>query len=311
MPPEPVSADDPDEPWWDDEEDWEEEYDYAEILTDCDEAAEDRAHAAQAAARIGTTAALAAIAATAGRRGPGQPGSGEVFPGEHPGPAAQFASGMLFDTMPGGPELARFADQASDGFAGVSDDELLGIVCAWDRVQAHAAARKYAAVAELIRRRPAAGLAEWTGRRRCRRCGMSSPPDELSAGAGRVNRALPQACSAWPATWRSSSPARRPRSGDGIVSGEQGRYHRSPPPAVLDAGRGPRRRGPGPGPGRAVDPGRPARRHRPRRHGGRPGEGEGTPGAGRPPGPGGNLGRGVRQRGAGRPGAARRPGIRS
>jgi hypothetical protein len=62
--------------------------------------------------------------------------------------------------MPGGPELARFADQASDGFAGVSDDELLGIVCAWDRVQAHAAARKYAAVAELIRRRPAAG---WPG----------------------------------------------------------------------------------------------------------------------------------------------------
>ena len=157
MPPEPVSADDPDEPWWDHEEDWEEEYDYAEVLTDCDEAAEDRAHAAQAAARTGTTAALAAIAATAGCRGPGQPGSGEVFPGEHPGPAAQFASGMLFDTMPGGPELARFADQASDGFAGVSDDELLGIVCAWDRVQAHAAARKYAAVAELIRRRPAAG----------------------------------------------------------------------------------------------------------------------------------------------------------
>jgi hypothetical protein len=151
MPPEPVSADDQDEPRWD------EEYDYAEVLADCDEAAEDRAHAAQAAARTGTTAALAAIAATAGRRGPGQPGSGQVFPGEHPGPAAQFASGMLFDTMPGGPELARFADQASDGFAGVSDDELLGIVCAWDRVQAHAAARKCAAVAELIRRRPAAG----------------------------------------------------------------------------------------------------------------------------------------------------------
>jgi hypothetical protein len=37
------------------------------------------------------------------------------------------------------------------------DEQLLGIVCAWDRVQAHAAARKYAAVAELIRRRPAAG----------------------------------------------------------------------------------------------------------------------------------------------------------
>jgi hypothetical protein len=64
---------------------------------------------------------------------------------------------MLFDTMPGGPGLARFADQASDGFENVSDDELLGVLCAWDRVAVHATARKYAAVAELIRRRPAAG----------------------------------------------------------------------------------------------------------------------------------------------------------
>ena len=157
MPPEPVSADDPEEPWWEDEEDWEEEHDYAEVLADCREATEDRAHAAQAAARTGTTAALAAIAATTGRRGPGQPGSEQIFPGEYPGPAALFASGMLFDTMPGSPELARFADQASDGFKNVSDDELLGIICAWERVQAHAAARMYAAVAELIRRRPAAG----------------------------------------------------------------------------------------------------------------------------------------------------------
>ena len=64
---------------------------------------------------------------------------------------------MLFDTMPGSPELARFADQASDSFESVSDDELLGVLCAWDRVAAHATARKYAAVAELIRRRPATG----------------------------------------------------------------------------------------------------------------------------------------------------------
>jgi len=161
MPPEPVSADDPEEPWWEDEEDWEEEeYDYAEVLTDCREAAEDRARAERAAARVGTTAALAAIAATTGRRGPGQPGSEQIFPGEYPGPAALFASGMLFDTMPGGPELARFADQAAgedDAFKDVSDDELLGILCAWDRVRSHAGARMYAAVAELILRRPAAG----------------------------------------------------------------------------------------------------------------------------------------------------------
>jgi hypothetical protein len=72
MSPEPVSADDPDEPWWEDEEDWEKDYDYAQVLADCREAAQDRAHGAQAAARTGTTAALAALAATAGRRRPGQ-----------------------------------------------------------------------------------------------------------------------------------------------------------------------------------------------------------------------------------------------
>jgi hypothetical protein len=35
---------------------------------------------------------------------------------------------------------------------------LLGVLCAWDRVEAHAAARKCAA-AELIRRRPGPGCA--------------------------------------------------------------------------------------------------------------------------------------------------------
>jgi hypothetical protein len=69
---------------------------------------------------------------------------------------------MLFDVMPGRAELARFADQAAgadDSFAGASEDELLGVLRAWDRVASHAAARKYAAVAELMRRRPAPGLA--------------------------------------------------------------------------------------------------------------------------------------------------------
>ena len=40
---------------------------------------------------------------------------------------------------------------AGDSFGGVSDDELLGVLCAWDRLEAHAAARKHAAVAELMR----------------------------------------------------------------------------------------------------------------------------------------------------------------
>ena len=58
------------------------------------------------------------------------------------------------DVMPGRPEPAGFADEAAgpdDSFDGASDDEVLGVLCAWDRVEAHAAARKHAAVAELIR----------------------------------------------------------------------------------------------------------------------------------------------------------------
>ncbi len=174
MPPEPVPADprrdedparyaaEPEGPWWEEEE-WEDyDDDYAEAVAESREAAEDQARADAIAARLGTTAALAAVAASLGRRGPGQPGSAEIVPGEYPGPAAQFATGMLMDVMPGGPELARFADEAvgpDDVFDGVSDDELLGVLCAWDRVAAHATARKYAAVAELVRRRPAPGHA--------------------------------------------------------------------------------------------------------------------------------------------------------
>ena len=58
--------------------------------------------------------------------------------------------------------LAQFADEAAgdgDRYRGASDDELVGVICAWDRVEANASARKHAAVAELLRRRPAPGTA--------------------------------------------------------------------------------------------------------------------------------------------------------
>src|SRR6476646_6891526 len=97
---------------------------------------------------------LAVEAATTGRRGPGQPGSARVFPGESSSTAAAFGPGMVFDVLPGCAGLAVAADAAAgdDRFAGVSEAELVGVVCAWDRVEAHAAARKLAAVAELDRR---------------------------------------------------------------------------------------------------------------------------------------------------------------
>ena len=98
---------------------------------------------------------LAVEAATTGRRGPGQPGSARVFPGESASPAAAFGPGLALDVLPGCAGLAVAAEAAAeDGFAGVSEAELIGMLCAWDRIEAHAAACKLAAIAELGRRNP-------------------------------------------------------------------------------------------------------------------------------------------------------------
>jgi hypothetical protein len=99
---------------------------------------------------------LAVEAATTGRRGPGQPGSARVFPGESCSLAAAFGPGMALDVLPGCAGLAVAADAAAgdDGFERVSEAELIGVLCAWDRIEAHAAARKLAAIAELGRRDP-------------------------------------------------------------------------------------------------------------------------------------------------------------
>jgi hypothetical protein len=114
-------------------------------------------------ARLGLTAAMAADAAAAlGRRGPGMPGSAQSFPGVYASRSSGFASGKPLDTAPGCLMLGQFAEAAAgpdDRYPGVSDDELGGAICAWDRVEAYASSRKHAAIAELIRRRPAEGCA--------------------------------------------------------------------------------------------------------------------------------------------------------
>ena len=114
-------------------------------------------------AGAGLTAAMAAdAAAAAGRRGPGMPGSAESVPGVYASRASGFASGKPLDTAPGCLTLGQFAEAAAgedDRYPGASDDELAGAICAWDRVEAYAGSRKHAAVAELIRRRPAPGAA--------------------------------------------------------------------------------------------------------------------------------------------------------
>ena len=73
---------------------------------------------------------------------------------------------MVLDVLPGCAGLAVAADAAAgeDGrFGGVSEAELIGMMCGWDRVEAHAHARKLAAVAELARRNPGELDAEFTG----------------------------------------------------------------------------------------------------------------------------------------------------
>jgi hypothetical protein len=123
----------------------------------------DQERAAAVMARLGLTAAMAAdAAAAAGRRGPGMPGSAESFPGVYASRASGFASGKPLDTAPGCTTLAQFAEEAAgadDRYPGASDDELTGVICAWDRVEAYVSSRKHAAVAELLRRRPAPGAA--------------------------------------------------------------------------------------------------------------------------------------------------------
>ena len=73
-----------------------------------------------------------------------------------------FASGDALDTALPGPVLAGFADAVSgtgQGYAGISDDELIGVLIAWQKTESWAAAGKLSAVAELIRRRPVTGFA--------------------------------------------------------------------------------------------------------------------------------------------------------
>ena len=131
------------------------------LIAEAREFAAGQAETAAGMARAGQAGVRAALGSmSAGRRGPGMPGSAHTFPGEYTSRASGFASGKPLDTAPGGPVLAEFADEAAgdgDRYRGASDDELVGVICGWDRVEANASARKHAAVAELLRRRPAPG----------------------------------------------------------------------------------------------------------------------------------------------------------
>ena len=68
-----------------------------------------------------------------------------------------FASGGVWDKALPGSGLAQAADAAagpSRGYGDTSDDELIGVLGGWQRIESWAAAGRLSAVAELIRRRP-------------------------------------------------------------------------------------------------------------------------------------------------------------
>jgi hypothetical protein len=87
-------------------------------------------------------------------------GDPELAAGEPVAWPAGFGKGGLADGLPGGSELAFLASAAAgdgDRYPGATDAELDGVIAAWDRVEAHASARKHLAIAEFIRRRPEKG----------------------------------------------------------------------------------------------------------------------------------------------------------
>ena len=172
---------------------------------------------------------LAVKAATTGRRGPGQPGSARVFPGESSSPAAAFGPGMALDVLPGCAQLAVAAEAAAeDGFAGVSEAELVGVMCGWDRIEAHAAARKLAAIAELARRNPGPLDEEFTADQLACALGESrARADELIGMARHLDTHLPGTGAALD---------------DGTAEPGQGPDHRQRH-RPAGPGRGPRRRG--------------------------------------------------------------------
>jgi hypothetical protein len=139
------------------------EADPGELAAEADRITAEEAREAALLAGAGLTAAVAAEdAAAAGRRGPGMPGSAHPVPGVYASRASGFAAGKPLDTAPGCLTLGQFAEEAAgedDRYPGASDGELAGAICAWDRVEAYASSRKHAAVAELLRRRPALGCA--------------------------------------------------------------------------------------------------------------------------------------------------------
>jgi hypothetical protein len=95
--------------------------------------------------------------AAAAPAGPCRNGPAGLVAGGGPGSGAGFAEGGVLDGLAPGVVLAGCAEDAHAALAGLTDDELVGVLRAWARQESWAQARKLAAITELARRRPADG----------------------------------------------------------------------------------------------------------------------------------------------------------
>ncbi len=182
------------------------------------------------------------------------------------GRAAAFGAGAALDVMPGCPELALFADAAAgtdDGYAGVSDDELTGLLRAWDRVEAHAAARKLAAAAA---RNPKTTWCVTVTDQDGHAIGHGCARPEPKSHRKRAGPGPPGGTGTGTATAPGSpSPRQRPRTARrlrNLAAADPGRrpgpdrhpgpdHHRRLRPPVPGQGPRPRGKAPAPGPGPA------------------------------------------------------------
>jgi hypothetical protein len=120
--------------------------DLDEVIAQCDA---EEAERAQIRWRL-----LAAGIEPGGAHAPGGP----VVPGVQSGPGGGFGQGQPWDAAAPDTVLAARADYASGvtrDVAGVSDDEVFGVLGARRRLGARQCWERLAAIAEIIRRRPA------------------------------------------------------------------------------------------------------------------------------------------------------------
>ena len=105
-----------------------------------------------AAARARQTALSAEVAEAGFWARRDQPAAGAALPQS----ASGFGSGEALDTLEPGPPLAAMADAVTgDELGRLDDDELIGVLRAWQRLESWSAAGLLSVAAELARRRPA------------------------------------------------------------------------------------------------------------------------------------------------------------